>query len=91
MQVLLIMSNDKEKETDMDYVRELVARDKIYTDSSAREDLLYDNIDKNYSPLLDGHDQRTVFQHDCDAILYSKDLKDRYTVVWMWFDLFFGK
>ncbi len=23
-----------------------------------------------------------------DALLYSKDLKDRYTVLWMWFDLF---
>ena len=26
-----------------------------------------------------------------DAILYSKDLKDIYSVLWMWFDLFANK
>ena len=26
-----------------------------------------------------------------DAVWYAKDLKDRYTVLWLWFDLFFGK
>lgn len=26
-----------------------------------------------------------------DAIWFAKDLKDRYTVLWLWFDLFFGK
>ncbi len=26
-----------------------------------------------------------------DAILYAKDLKDRYSVLWLWFDLFANK
>ena len=69
------MGSNKEKETDMNCILKLAAKDKIYTDSSARDDLLYDNTDKNYSPLLEGHDQRTVFQHDCDAILYSKSFR----------------
>ena len=75
IQVLVIMSSNKEKETDTVDIHKLAAKNKNYTGSSAREDLLYDNTDKNYSPLLDGHDQRTVFQHDCDAILYSKSFR----------------
>ena len=54
---------------------ELAAKDKLYTDSNAKEDLLYSNPEKNYRPLFEGHDQRTVFQHDCDAILYSKSFR----------------
>lgn len=75
VQVLLIMGSNKEKETDMNCILKLAAKDKIYTNPSARDDLLYDNTNKNYSPLLEGHDQRTVFQHDCDAILYSKSFR----------------
>ena len=27
----------------------------------------------------------------CNAVLYAKDLKDRYTVLWIYYDLFGGK
>jgi hypothetical protein len=27
-------------------------------------------------------------QKICDAVLYAKELKDRYTVLWMYYDLF---
>lgn len=30
-------------------------------------------------------------QHICDAVLYAKDLKDRYTVLWLYYDLFGGE
>ena len=53
----------------------LAAKDKIYTSDEAKSDLLYDNRKKEYGSLLSESDNRTVFQHDCDAILYSKSFR----------------
>ncbi len=30
-------------------------------------------------------------KHICDAVLYAKDLKERYTVLWLYYDLFGGE
>ena len=73
MLVLLIMSSNKEKEKDIVDIRKLAAVDIIYTD--AGDDLLYSNPEKYYGSLLKNPDKRTVFQHDCDAILYSKSFR----------------
>lgn len=53
----------------------LAAKDKIYTSIDAKSDLLYDNPKKNYGNLVSESNNRTVFQHDCDAILYSKSFR----------------
>ena len=39
-----------------------------------------DDFDKMYTP-----------EKVCDAIAYAKELKDRYTVLWLYYDLFGGQ
>lgn len=54
----------------------LRAMDKCYYDSEANDDLPYEtNQHKNYGALLHSKDLRTVFQHDRDAIIYSKSFR----------------
>ena len=48
---------------------------------------LVENIGLPYESFLSFYGEKKI----ADAVWYAKDLKDRYTVLWLWFDLFFGK
>lgn len=57
-------------------VSPLRAVDKCYYHPEANEDLPYNtNKRKDYGTLLNSKDLRTVFQHDRDAIIYSKSFR----------------
>ena len=53
----------------------LYSEDKKYTSEKAKDDLLFDNSLKEYGGLVKLTDTRTVYQHDCDSILYSRSFR----------------
>lgn len=48
---------------------------------------LGERVGLRYSDFLSLYGEEKI----ADALLYAKDLKDRYSVLWMWFDLFANK
>ena len=55
--------------------------------SSAHMLSLCERVGLRYGDFLSLYGDEKI----ADALLYAKDLKDRYSVLWMWFDLFYHK
>jgi len=51
------------------------AKDVLYYSEEAREYLPYSNAPKDYGKLTTEIDTRTIFQHDCDCVLYSRTFR----------------
>ena len=55
--------------------------------TSAEMLALTENIGLSYAKFTGLYGEKKI----ADARLYAKDLKDRYTVLWVWYDMFGGK
>jgi|LSQX01.1.fsa_nt_gb dGTPase len=55
--------------------RLFAAKDISYYSEEAREYLPYSNASKDYGNLTTEKDTRTIFQHDCDCVLYSRTFR----------------